>query len=144
MQIRIPQLQHRLLLKPPFIYQQSIYNARRMFLSTGLFRRFHDPRVDDPAVGFGDAGFFQLAGHAFFDQVAEADGDFCDFGRGDCGGDCVFVVGGEDWWVLDYKCFCGLGLGLGRKVRTASSLISPAVLVVAAHTVSVLCCAMAG
>jgi hypothetical protein len=67
MQIRIPQFNHSLLLKPPLVNQQRIHHTSSILLSPRLLRGFHDFGCDDAGMGGGDFGGFELAGHAFFD-----------------------------------------------------------------------------
>lgn len=70
MQICIPQLQHRLLLKPPLIHQQRIHHTCIVVLVSslpGFARSFHHGVSDNPTVRFRDLALFQLAGYAFFD-----------------------------------------------------------------------------
>ena len=86
MQIRIPQLKHRLQLKPPLINQQRVHHTSTVLPASRLLRRLHHRMRDDPRVGTRYERFFQLTRNALFDQVAQLQGDFRDFRRRDRGG----------------------------------------------------------
>lgn len=91
MQVCIPQFQNGLSLKPPTAHEQTKHDAGPVLLAAGFLGSEDDLLGDDTAVGLSDEGFFKLAGHAFLDQVAEAEGDFGDFYWGDDG---VEMAGG--------------------------------------------------
>lgn len=42
-------------------------------------------------------GFLELARHAVFDEVAQAEGDLSDLLRGDCLDDMIYGLLREDW-----------------------------------------------
>lgn len=94
MQIGIPKLKHSLLLEPALIDEQTIYHTSTIILASGFFRSFNHGMSDDSAMRDSDQAFFKLAGDAFFNQVAQAESDFCYFGGGDGGGN-AFVL--ECW-----------------------------------------------
>ena len=94
-QIRIPKLQHRLLLKPSLVDKQSIHHTSAIILSSCLLRGLHDFRGDNSTMRAGDMGFLEFAGNAFFDQITETECYFRDFWSGNRRGDSIFVVGWE-------------------------------------------------
>jgi len=101
MQVCIPQFQNGLSLKPPTAHEQTKHDAGPVLLAAGLLGSENDLLGDDAAVGLGDEGLFELAGHAFLDQVAEAESDFGDFYGGNDGVEMAVAVLREHCqWVV--------------------------------------------
>jgi len=63
-------------------------------------------------VAAGDVRLLELAGHAFFDQVAQLERDFRYLWRGDRGGEGFFVVCWEETpgFVAPEVAVCAVGL----------------------------------
>jgi len=71
------------------------------------------------AVRLRQSCSFQLAGNGGFDQVAQTESDFRDFGRRDGVGDRIFVVGWEYCFASQYM-YCiqsTIGLDLEERLR---------------------------
>jgi hypothetical protein len=64
------------------------------------------------AVRLRQSCSFQLTGNGSFDQVAQTESDFRDFGRGDRVWDRIFVVGWEYCFTSQYRIQSRIGLDL--------------------------------
>lgn len=95
-QVGIPHLEGGLSLEPSLVDEQAVYNARAIVLASSFLGCLDDFGRYDSGVRLGDELFFELAGDALDDEVAQAEGDLGDFVGGDGGGDAFVVVDWED------------------------------------------------
>lgn len=93
-QIRIPELQHGLPLEPAIADQQAVDDACGMVFAARGLSGGDDGWGDYGGMGFGDEGFFELAGDHLLDLVLQTERDFGDGSGGKGGGDEIGVGSG--------------------------------------------------
>lgn len=99
MQIRIPELQRSLPLKPPLTYQQAVHHARLVIIPSRFPCRSAYLACYNGRIGFCDLPFFELAGNDLLDLILEAECNFGDFDGGEGRAD-RFALGKD--WRADY------------------------------------------
>lgn len=91
--IRIPYLQQGLPLEPSFVDEKTVNNACLVLLSPSVSRSPYDFVIKDPTMRLCNLLYFELAGHSFFNQVAQSQRDFSYLNRIDCRRDLILLVG---------------------------------------------------
>lgn len=97
MKVGVPELAYGLVLEPLLDDEKTVDDAGAVRWTPGLFGSLDDGLGDDLAMGTGDLLLLELAGDAFFNQVAETEGGLGDIGGGDGRLDGFVTVGWKDF-----------------------------------------------
>lgn len=95
--VGIPELDEGLVLEPSLANHQAKHDAGAVVRATSLLGGLDDLGSDDFAVCLCDFLLVELARNSKLDQMAQLEGDLCDFGGGDRGLDVLVSVLREDW-----------------------------------------------